>query len=163
MNDYRDMVIAEVRGQATFEETEELQADPIAWRDELAAIVAHCDEQFALRKADIDEELEEWGEESAEYDEALEEYEAWKRKAMGFKRHISDRLRDVKRLAKAHNIARDTRSQARATVVKAAMRVREADKTLGEEEFESALADLYEALDHFDEQFEEADRVLENV
>ena len=57
----RELALEEVRGNASADGVAILTSDLVGWRDELAAVVAHCDEQFAVRGADLDDIEDEFG------------------------------------------------------------------------------------------------------
>ena len=105
----RELALEEVRGNASADGVAILTSDLVGWRDELAAVVAHCDEQFAVRGADLDDIEDEFGTDSEEFIEASAEFDRWKRKALTFKRHVGNRLREVKRMVREANIAEDKR------------------------------------------------------
>ena len=155
--DYNELVTREVRSHApdtkvsiTGAERKILEGDPIAWRDELAAIVDNCEEQFGYRQDRLDDIEDQYGEDSDEYDEALAAYNAWRPKAVTFQRKMQERLRVVQRIAREFEVTHDRRTKLSAEIVELLRQVRDSDHADDIDRVWDLLGIAYTLLDDFD-------------
>ena len=159
--EYSEVVLAEVRGNATEGQANMLKSDLLAWRDELASIVSNCDEQFSSRKSRMDALADELGTDD-EFLDAADDYDHWKRKALTFKRFITDRLRDVKRMIREQNVANDQRAKIRGLIVTQVRALIGADVN-DDEKFDEAMSSLETLVQELDSVNDDPFNLIEEI
>lgn len=95
MKDFAKLVDQDVRSQVTEEEAKILSDDKQLWRDELVSMLTDINAQLTLRNSSVLSE------------DDRKEFLVWKSKAVRFKSHVEDRLRDVKAMLKEENKSND--------------------------------------------------------
>lgn len=96
---FKQAALAELRGSATEQELQALNADPGRWYVELVGIKESVDKSLGRKKGELAEYKAEClrrrgGE--ADYRMAEAEYEEWKSRAVGFKKHVERKMREVR-------------------------------------------------------------------
>ncbi|MGZ3772993.1 MAG: hypothetical protein ACXVCY_04405 [Pseudobdellovibrionaceae bacterium] len=87
-----DLVDLELRNQITDSDYQQLLADKIGWRDCLIKKMNSVERQLIDRKGQVDEDID--------------SYLQWRKRTVGFKHIVVERLRKVKELIKQDNVAR---------------------------------------------------------
>lgn len=95
MKDFAKLVDQDVRSQVTEEEAKILSDDKQLWRDELVSMLTDINAQLTQRNSSVLSE------------DDRQEFLVWKSKAVRFKSHVEDRLRDVKAMLKEENKSND--------------------------------------------------------
>ena len=98
MKDFAKLVDQDVRSHVTEEEAKILSDDKQLWRDELVSMLTDINAQLTLRNSSVLSE------------DDRKEFLVWKSKAVRFKSHVEDRLRDVKAMLKEENKSNDKTS-----------------------------------------------------
>lgn len=105
---FKDLVRMDVKNNVTDVELSQLEADPVLWRDELLLLLQEADQQFTAKRAEAPAATLP----PEEFRKVRKEYLGWRRGATAWKTRICDRLRDVKAMVKAKNIADSAKENA---------------------------------------------------
>lgn len=96
-----ELASAYVRGTLTDDQVTAIEQDLYALQDALQDVVLSIEEQLAARKAEAgtfhSKCLDSGDDGRTEWFHFKNDYEEWRSKAVGFKRHVDRTLRDVKR------------------------------------------------------------------
>ena len=143
-----DIAVAEVRGAATPDEEAQLKSNVFEWKAALESVIDEVDSQLEYKTEEYEEDLlssVDEGDEKAIRD-AARTLKIWKSRARVFKKHVSARLRSVKRMCEEQSeIAQEVGEphlEAVMNVATHAIRLVEVDADGDEEEFDEAFEKL---------------------
>lgn len=143
-----DVAVSEVRGEATPEEEALLQSNVFEWKAALESVIDEVDSQLEYKTEEYEEDLLSSIDEGNERDvrDAARTLKVWKSRARVFKKHVSARLRAVRRMCEEQSElaeeAGEPHLEAVMNVATHAIRLVEVDANGDEEDFDEAFDNL---------------------
>lgn len=147
-----DISVAEVRGQASTDERQQLHSNVFAWRDALQQVIDEVESQFNVKADEFEDSIAALSHADApekEIEDAKVAYDIWRSRARTFKKHINARLIAVKRMCQDAIEEFDDSGidlEKNLAVVSAAIAVVEADASGDDDSFEDSFANLVEVV-----------------